>query len=59
MFKNFIKITVRNLLANKLYTLINVFGMAVAIALCIVAYLNYSYNYIFDNFHQKAEKIFP
>ncbi|MFQ5632989.1 MAG: ABC transporter permease, partial [bacterium] len=58
MFKNYLKIAIRNLLSNKLYTFVNVFGIAVAMALCIVAYLNQSYNYMFDNFHQNADKIF-
>ena len=58
MFKNYFKVAYRNLLHNKLYAIVNIFGMGVAIAFCIVAYLNHSYNYTFDTFHQNAEKIF-
>lgn len=58
MFKNYLKVAFRNLLRNKLYAVINILGMGVAIALCIVAYLNHTYNYSFDNFHKNAGKIF-
>ncbi|MFQ5639600.1 MAG: ABC transporter permease, partial [bacterium] len=58
MFKNYFKVAYRNLLSNKLYAVINIFGLGVAIAFCIVAYLNHTYNYIFDSFHEKAGQIF-
>ena len=58
MFKNYLKVAVRNLLSNKLYAFINIFGLGVAIAYCVVAYLNHTYNYEFDGFHRNAEKIF-
>lgn len=38
--------------------LINVLGMGVALACCIIAYLNYSYNKNYDAQHENAEKIY-
>ncbi len=58
MLKNYFKVAYRNLLSNKLYAIINILGLGVAIAFCIVAYLNHTYNYTFDAFHQNADKIF-
>jgi len=58
MFKNYLKVAVRNLLSNKLYAFINILGLGVAIGYGVVAYLNHTYNYDFDGFHQNAEKIF-
>ncbi len=58
MFKNYLKVAYRNLLNNKLYAFINILGMGVAIAFCIVAYLNHTYNYIFDDFHENADQVF-
>ncbi|MCI0692158.1 ABC transporter permease [candidate division KSB1 bacterium] len=58
MFKNYFKVAYRNLWNNKLYAVLNVFGLGVAIAFCIVAYLNHTYNYTFDAFHKNADKIF-
>lgn len=58
MFKNYFKIAYRNLLKNKLYSFINIFGLSVAVAFCIVAYLNHDYNVSFDMFHQNAPEIY-
>src|SRR5512145_2689205 len=58
MLKNDFKIADRNLIKSKLYSLINIFGLSVAIAFCIVAYLNHDYNISFDAFHKNAAKIF-
>ncbi len=58
MLKNYFKIAWRNLLRKKMYAFINIFGLSVAIACCIVAYLNYDYSYGFDAFHKNADNIF-
>src|SRR5574341_605676 len=58
MLKNYFKVAYRNLLKNKLYSFINIFGLSVAIAFCIVAYLNHDYNYSFDAFHKNFKHIF-
>ena len=36
MYRNYIKIAARNLLKQKVYSLINIFGLAIAIALIII-----------------------
>lgn len=43
---------------NKLFVFINVFGLGVALACCIVAYLNWEYNVKFDTYHENADKIY-
>jgi putative ABC transport system permease protein len=58
MLKNYLKITFRSLLKNKLFAFINVFGLGVALACCIVAYLNWDFNTKFDTYHENAEKIY-
>ena len=58
MLKNYLKIAVRTLIKNGKYSTINVVGLAVALACCIVAYLNYDFNYSFDAFHQNADQIY-
>lgn len=47
MFKNYMLTAVRNLLRHKQYTLINVFGLAVGLAACllILLYVNHELNY--------------
>lgn len=58
MIKNYLLITLRNLLKNKLFIFINVFGMGVAIACCIVAYLNWEYSDKWDASFSNAENVY-
>ena len=58
MFKNYFKITVRSLMKSKVFVLINVLGMGIALACCVVAYLNYDYNNSYDEQHQNVESIY-
>lgn len=58
MLKNYFKITFRSLMKNKLFAFINIFGLGIALACCIVAYLNWDYNVKFDTYHENADKIY-
>ncbi|HEY6977459.1 MAG TPA: ABC transporter permease [Chitinophagaceae bacterium] len=53
MFKNYIKTAWRNLWKNKIYSAINIIGLAVGMAACILIMLFVSYEKSFDNFHSK------
>ena len=58
MIFNFFKITFRNFQKNRNYVLINLTGLGLAIACCIVGYLNYQYEAQFDKNHVNHDKIF-
>lgn len=58
MFNNFFKITFRNLSKNKSYVFINIIGLGLSMACCIVAYLNASYVSDFDKNHINHNEIF-
>jgi putative ABC transport system permease protein len=58
MFTNYVKITLRNLFRNKLYTFINIFGLAIGLAACMMIYLWVQDELSYDRFHQKAERIY-
>lgn len=58
MIKNFLLITLRSMMKNKLYLFINIFGMAISIACCIVGFFNYDYNAGFDHMHKNASTIY-
>ena len=58
MFTNYVKITLRNLFRNKLYTFINIFGLAIGFAACMMIYLWVQDELSYDRFHQKAERIY-
>ncbi|NJM24737.1 MAG: ABC transporter permease [Bacteroidia bacterium] len=58
MIKNYLLITFRSLMKNKLFISINIIGMAIALACCIVGYFNYDFNATFDEHHQNAATIY-
>lgn len=58
MLKNFLKTTFRNLWKNKSYVAINLLGLSLSLACCIVGYLNFQYAATFDRNHEKIDRIF-
>lgn len=58
MLKNYLLITLRSMMKNKLYIFINIFGMAISIGACIVAYFHYDFNLSFDYNHENIETIY-
>jgi putative ABC transport system permease protein len=58
MFKNYFKVAIRGLLKNPLSSFINVFGLAVAIGICIVVYAFMEYDYKIDKFHENKDVVF-
>ncbi|HHP7242240.1 MAG TPA: FtsX-like permease family protein [Cyclobacteriaceae bacterium] len=58
MLTNFIRITFRNFNKQKSFVAINVVGLALSLACCIVAYINYKYSRDFDKIHEKRDNIY-
>ena len=57
MFKYFLKITFRNLLKNKTYTLINLSGLAIGMACIVLALLWVENELSYDRFFKNADNI--
>jgi len=58
MFRNYLKIVIRNFKRHKSYTIINVSGLAVGIASCILIFQYVSFEKNFDNFHKNGNTIY-
>ncbi|MFY0601129.1 MAG: ABC transporter permease [Cyclobacteriaceae bacterium] len=58
MIKNYYKVILRNLLKNKVFVVINIMGLGLALACCIVAYLNSKTNWDFDKSHVNIDHIY-
>jgi putative ABC transport system permease protein len=58
MFRNYLLVTFRNLLKNKVFTIINIIGLGIALAVCIVAFFNHMFNYEFDRTHDNFNEIY-
>lgn len=57
MFRNYLKTAFRNLRKNKLYSAINIFGLAAGLAACLLigVYINHEMSY--DKFNVNADRI--
>jgi putative ABC transport system permease protein len=58
MLQNFIKIALRNLERNKVYSFINIFGLSVGIGCCILLCLYIQHELSFDKHHKDGENIY-
>ncbi len=58
MFLNFFKIGFRNVLRNKVRTIIHVLGLSIGIAICFLIFNVNWFAYSFDGFHTDADKIY-
>lgn len=57
MIRNYIKVALRNLWKNKGYSAINIIGLAVGLASCLLIFLYVWDELRFDRFHEKADRI--
>ena len=58
MFKNLFTVGLRNLLGYKGYSAINVFGLAIGIACCVVILLYVQDELSYDQHHEKKDRIY-
>ncbi len=58
MFKNYLKITLRNILKYKGYSVINISGLAIGMAACLLILIYVQDELSYDNFHKDADRIF-
>jgi putative ABC transport system permease protein len=58
MFKNYFKTSFRNLIKNPLSSFINVFGLSVAIGICLVVFAFMEYDYSIDQFHGNKKEVY-
>jgi putative ABC transport system permease protein len=58
MLKNYLKIALRNLRRHKTYSFINVVGLAVGLACCLLISLYVKDELSYDRYHAKADRIF-
>ena len=58
MYKNYYKIAWRNLLKKKAYSFINIFGLALGIACCLLIFMYVQDERSYDNYHVKRDRIY-
>ena len=58
MFKNYFKTAFRSLTRNRNYTIINIAGLAVGIAVCLVIFIIIQFHTSFDDFHTNKSRVY-
>ena len=58
MFRNYLITALRNLKRNKVYTALNVFGLALGIGCALVIYKVISYEFSYDKHHANYEQVY-
>jgi putative ABC transport system permease protein len=58
MLRNYILITWRNLLKSKAFSLINILGLAIGLAACLIVLQYVSFQLSYDDFHRQADRIY-
>jgi len=57
MFRNYFKIAWRNLVRQRLFSLINISGLAVGLAVCMLIMIYVAHEHSYDRFHKNADRI--
>ena len=58
MFRNYLKIAIRNLWKNKGFSAINIMGLAIGIATCLLISLYVLHELSYDRYHEKQDRIY-
>ncbi len=58
MFRNFFVTAVRNFRKNLSHTLLNIAGLGLGLACCLVVFTIINFEYSFDNWHEKKDRIY-
>lgn len=58
MIQNYLKLSLRNLRKHPLFTGLNVFGLALGLAVSLLLFLHVRQEWLFDRYHSKAERIY-
>jgi putative ABC transport system permease protein len=58
MFKNYLKTAWRNLVKDKVFSFINILGLSIGIAVCMMIFLFIMNEFSFDRFHKQGDRIY-
>ena len=58
MIQNYLKIAYRNLLKNKVFSLINILGLAIGMAACLLILRYVVFESSYDAFHRQGDRLY-
>ena len=58
MLRNYFKIAWRNLLKHRTFSIINIAGLSISVAFCLLVFFYIRYEQSYDSFHAKKDRLF-
>jgi putative ABC transport system permease protein len=58
MLGNYLKVAIRNLLRHRIYSGLNIMGLALGMACCLLMLLYLQHELTYDTFHANADNIY-
>ncbi len=58
LFSSYLKTAIRNLARHRIYSAINIIGLAIGLAFCIITFLFVHHEWTYDTFHENADRIY-
>ncbi|MFC1476843.1 ABC transporter permease [candidate division KSB1 bacterium] len=58
MFRNYLRISLRNIQRHKGYSFINIFGLAIGMASCLLIFMYVADEISYDRYHEKGDRIY-
>ena len=58
LFGSYLKTAIRNLARHRIYSAINIIGLAIGLAFCILTFLFVHHEWTYDAFHENADRIY-
>lgn len=58
MIKNYLKVAWRNLVKNKIFSFINIFGLAVGLTCCMLIAMYLFHELSYDSYHKNASRVY-
>src|SRR5258705_9733155 len=58
MLKNYFTLAIRNFWKQKIFSLINISGLAIGISAALIIYLLVQYDFSFDKFHKGSDRVY-
>ena len=58
LFSSYLKTAIRNLARHRIYSAINIIGLAIGLAFCIITFLFVQNEWTYDTFHKNANRIY-
>ena len=58
LFSSYLKTALRNLARHRIYSAINIIGLAIGLAFCMITFLFTYHEWTYDTFHENADRIY-